>query len=703
MLEDSALSGTHSDEVDVEQLFATYDTVLQSIANQLAPPHTICRKPNRLAPWFDADCRAQKRECRRLERRYRRTRTDADRRAWVDATRHRFRLHRRKKEEYWLGRLESCGRSSAKVWRMASTLTGRKRDVTSATGHTAEGFSTFFARKIERVRSDTAGLPPPAVVERAASAFTSFRPCSENEVRKIIMSAPIKSCSLDPVPTFLLREFIDVLLPFITRMVNASLQQSRLPDSQKHAIVTPLLKKPGLDTADMNNYRPVSNLSFMSKLIERAVVNQLHEYLTAYNLLPRLQSAYKKGHSTETALLRIWSDMLMAADGKKVTLLGLLDMSAAFDCVDHSILLDRLRAVFGIEGAALEWIRSFLTGRTQQIAYNDERSTTSSVLYGVPQGSVLGPLLYVLYTAPLFNIIAQHRVDVHQYADDIQLYLTVSLSMPPNEEEDEAAAAAAAERLSACIIDVEAWLKGSRLRLNPDKTQFMWLGSAQQRAKVEHVEIPLLSARFHGVDTARNLGVVFDGQLSMSEQVASVCKSGYYQLRQLRPLTKCMSEYSIQTLIHAFITSRLDYCNALYCGISDGLMTRLQSVQNAAARLVTGTGRREHITPVLRQLHWLPVRRRVQYKLATLVYRCLTGTAPAYLTEECRLTTNVVSRSLRSGDCRTCAVRRSHNKFGDRCFAAAGPSIWNSLPLELKQPDLNYDRFRRLLKTNLFV
>ena len=127
--------------------------------------------------------------------------------------------------------------------------------------------------------SHTAGLPPPTIIDRVASSFASFRQCSEDEVRKIVMSAPIKSCTLDPIPTFLLREFIDVLLPFITRLVNASLLQSWPPNSHKHAIVTPLLKKPGLDSADMNNYRPVSNLSFMSKLIERAVVNQLNEYI----------------------------------------------------------------------------------------------------------------------------------------------------------------------------------------------------------------------------------------------------------------------------------------------------------------------------------------------------------------------------------------------------------------------------------------
>jgi hypothetical protein len=190
----------------------------------------------------------------------------------------------------------------------------------------------------------------------------------------------------------------------------------------------------------------------------------------------------------------------------------------------------------------------------------------------------------------------------------------------------------------------------------------------------------------------------------MAEQVTYVSRGGYYQLRQLRALTKCMSEDATKTLIHSFITSRLDYCKLLYNGISDGLMNRLQSVQNAAARLVMDVGRREHITPVLRQLHWLPVRQRVQYKLATLGYRSLTGTAPAYLSEECQLTTNARARSLRSSDCQTCTVRRSHSNFDDRCFSVAGPNMWNKLLLELRQSDseISYNSFKRLLNTYVF-
>jgi len=238
------------------------------------------------------------------------------------------------------------------------------------------------------------------------------------------MTSPIKSCSLDAVPTFLVREYVDLLLPYLTSMVNASLTQGRLPISQRHAIVTPLLKKAGTDSADMANFRPVSNLSFMSKVVERAVANQLTEYLSANNLLPCFQSAYRKKHSTETAMLRVVSDTLMAADERQVTLLGMLDLSAAFDCVDHTILLQRLRAGFGVTDVALQWIISFLTERTQQIAYNNKLSSIQAVLFGVPQGSVLGPLLYVLYTAELFHIVARHRLRLHMYADDCQVYLS---------------------------------------------------------------------------------------------------------------------------------------------------------------------------------------------------------------------------------------------------------------------------------------
>ena len=176
------------------------------------------------------------------------------------------------------------------------------------------------------------------------------------------------------MPTFLLKEMVDVLLPYVTAMINTSLHKGRLPSSHKHAVVTPLIKKAGSDADELKNYRPVSNLTFMSKLVERVVSSWLINYLDTHGLMPQLQSAYRRHHSTETALLKVLADVHATTDRQQVTLLGLLDLSAAFDCVDHGILPRRLRHKFGIYGAALDWITSFLCNRSQQVYYKERMS-----------------------------------------------------------------------------------------------------------------------------------------------------------------------------------------------------------------------------------------------------------------------------------------------------------------------------------------
>jgi len=159
-----------------------------------------------------------------------------------------------------------------------------------------------------------------------------------------------------------------------------------------------------------------------------------------------------------------------------------------------------------------------------------------------------------------------------------------------------------------------------------------------------------------------------------------------------------------KTLVQAFITCRLDYCNSLFCGITDNLFRRLQSVQNAAARLITDIRRSDHITPVLRELHWLPVRQRVDFKLAVLVYKALHDLTAPYFVDDCQLiTSNAGRRRLRSADVDTCVVPRTNTRLGDRNFAVAGPRLWNSLPAELRQPDIELEEFRRLPKTFLFA
>ena len=286
-------------------------------------------------------------------------------------------------------------------------------------------------------------------------------------------------------------------------------------------------------------------------------------------------------------------------------------MSAAFDTVDHSILLQRAEVSFGLSGTVLSWLTSFLDGHTQQVVFNGATSSLERITSGVPQGSVFGPLLFLLYTADVPLIASEFGLGVHCYADDGQLYLSGSAKSP----------GMSVSVVVDCIAEMDRWMSSNRLKLNTDKTHFIWLGSRQQLLKVKIDSIQLGSGSVPLKSSVNNLGVIFDSQLSMREHVCHVCRSSFYQLRQLRVVRGSLTfEASVQ-LVHAFINSRLDYCNSLLAGVSDQLIGQLQSVLRTAARLVLQKKKYDHISDdIQNKLHWLPIRQWISFKLCLLVF-----------------------------------------------------------------------------------
>ena len=258
----------------------------------------------------------------------------------------------------------------------------------------------------------------------------------------------------------------------------------------------------------MKHYRPVSNLSFISKLTERVVSKQLLSHVESCNLEIVYQSAYKQFHSTETALLKVQSDILNALDGNSVSLLVLLDLSAAFDTVDIGILLQRLENRFRVSGNVLKWLQSYLENRRQSVMIESSQSESVLLKCGVPQGSVLGPLLFTLYTAPLGDISDMYHLKYHLYADDTQLHLSFNPCNPMNEN-------IALQNISNCIAAIKKWMFDNKLQLNDGKTDFIVIGKPKNRLKVQCESLVVGNANVTKSDKVTNLGVTFDENMNV--------------------------------------------------------------------------------------------------------------------------------------------------------------------------------------------
>ena len=367
----------------------------------------------------------------------------------------------------------------------------------------------------------------------------------------------------------------------------------------------------------------MSNLQWVLKLTELAVFDQTHAHLTSYGLYPPFQSAHRKCHSNETALLKVQNDILMSLDSQRVTLLVLLGLSAAFDTVDHGVLVSRLSTSFGVRGSALQWFTSYLLNRSQRVSF-------FNLQCGVPQGSCLGPLLFTIYASKLFEVIKNYLPQSHAYADDTQLYLSFNADSACSQKDT-------VEAMEQCIQAIRSWMTKDKIRMNDNKTEFMSIGARKQPAKVNIDGFSVGESIIAPVTSVRNLGSWFDQNLSMIPHINKICKAASFHIYNIRRIRKYLNNDATQTLVHSIVICRLDYCNSLLYKVPAVHMSKLQRIQNSAARLVFSTPRFNHITPVLFSLHWLPVAYRIEFKILVLAFKAIYQLAPSYICNLVRL------------------------------------------------------------------
>ncbi|KAL0152092.1 hypothetical protein M9458_052599, partial [Cirrhinus mrigala] len=432
-------------------------------------------------------------------------------------------------------------------------------------------FASFFSEKISNIRKVISTSSSYAEVTQIRPQFQKevtmsvFEAIDSKTLEEIVQHLKSSTCNLDTLPTSFFKSVFNCLEADLLEVVNISLLSGTFPNSLKTAVVKPLLKKSNIDNTTLSNYRPVSNLPFIGKIIEKVVFNQLNKYLNSNGYLDNFQSGFRPHHSTETALVKIINDIRLNSDSGKISVLELLDLSAAFDTVDHNILLERLENWVGLSGMALNWFRSYLEGRGYYVSIGEHQSK--------------------FYMLPLSQIMTKNQIAYHSCADDTQIYLALS----PNDYSP-------IDSLCQCIDEINSWMCQNLLQLNKEKTEVIAFGSKEEVLKVN----AYLDSRGQTTkNQVRNLGVNLESDLSFSSHVKAVTKSAYYHLKNIARIRCFVSSQDLEKHVHAFITSRMDYCNGLLTGLPKKTIRQLQLIQNAAARILTRTRKSEHITPVL--------------------------------------------------------------------------------------------------------
>ena len=693
---------SHGSEINAEVL----NVELENLINKHAPEERICLPPRIYKPWFPLvrdEFTQAKRAQRRAERRYRKAKISINKQLLDIETVNVTNIVKKGEKLYWNQKL-GPEVTQKDLFIHSNNLLGRSRDDSAPnnidTEDIANTFSEFFKDKVEQIRQSLdddiiqRNVNPLIFDEQClTSCLSDFETVDVQSIRTIIMQSNSKTCSLDPIPTSLLKDCVDEIAPALEVIINNSLRKACFPEIYKNAIVTPLLKKPSLDKNILKNYRPVSNLPFFGKMMEKIVLLQLKKYLDNHNLFPVCQSAYRNSHCTETALLNVISDILCDIDNNKISLLSLLDLSSAFDTIDHDILKQRLIFSYGIKGNALKWINSYLTGRTQRVITNHSSSQASHLNWGVPQGSVLGPILFILYTKPIERISLLNRISCQSFADDTQ---SKSSSKPDNFLDT-------VKDSQNCISNIKSWMNTNKLKLNDDKTEFLLIHSSFRPLPSS---MPL-SIDLHGnsisfSSNARNLGINISDTLSLEIHIGNLCRISYCALRNISSIRQFLDLSTTKTLMCTLILSKLDYCNSLFYGIPTKLLDKLQKVQNAAAKIVFKAKKIDHVTPLLKKLHWLPIVARIEYKIASICYKYFTQIEfPSYLAKHLKIYRP--KRNLRSSnDERVLEVKDSNLKsYGGRSFASSAPRVWNSLPHNVRH-SVSLSSFKKNLKTYLF-
>ena len=479
-------------------------------------------------------------------------------------------------------------------------------------------------------------------LKREPSSF-EFAEIKSSRVFKLLSKLDVtKATGLDQISNKVLKLAAPVIYKQLTDLFNLSLKTREYPDDWKLAKVSPVFKAG--ERNDPNNYRPISVLSTISRVFEKLVYEQIYNYLIKNNILDTRQSGFRSLHSTVTALLDLTNQWCFNIDRGLVSGVLFLDLKKAFDTVDHRLLLTKLDYI-GVRDHALEWFKSYLLNRFQIVYTNGVLSEKAILKCGVPQGSILGPLLFLIYINDL-TTIADYAT-VRMYADDTNMTFT-ACSIPELQHD-----------MNVDLQFLQNWLIANRLTSNVLKTEFMLIGSRQRMATLTQE----LDLSINGIS-----------------------------LKRVKPF---VPTFNLISVYQSIVEPYFDYCSIVWDDISDHLTDKLQILQNRAARVITGADYRIHISELLSKLGWSSLREKRNKQKALMMFKIMNGMTPPYLQD---IFTRNIGRSvynLRISR-RDLALPAVKTDYYRNSFAYTGAKVWNALPEEMK-----YEKSMKAFKNKL--
>lgn len=658
--------------------------------DKVAPVKTKSLSNTSQPPWMDAEYRRERALRRSLEKSWKTSGVSENKLPYLLQRNKCARLAFSKRTQFFSNLIQKSDGDQRALFNVVSTMMD-KRKISGILPHfespkiLANKFNNFYSNKVLQIRNK---IKPSNLMSDYRRNFSgvimeSFMPTTVDELRKIIKEMGIKTSSQDVLPGSVLKDIIEDLLPYLCDLVNKSLNTGSV-EGIKDSVIIPLLKKSGIDPEILKNYRPVTNVEWISKCIEKVISIRLYEHMSINNIHSKYQHGYKKYHSTETLLLKLSNDILFGFESNKATILLLIDLSAAFDTVDIDKLLHILENDIGIRGTALIWFKSFLVGRTQRVKIEDVLSEFLQVLFGVPQGTVLGPVLFNIYASSLSLVIKNCAFDTCGYADDNSAYKSFALTFQYN---------VITKNLSDLVNQINEWMNLYFLKMNPDKTEIIMFlpPNLKDRNSINGcIFSDGTCIRFS--DYVKNLGVILDQHLNMDIHVNSVVSHCYKLLSDIGKIRNILSNKHIEMLVHAVISSRLDYCNSLLYGINKTVINKYQKVQNAAARLISKRRKCNSVSDVIVDLHWLKVEARIIFKLLVFIYKCINDMAPECIEDMIVMKDNVKCLLM---------YKNYQTLQGRKSFSYIAPKLWNNLPEEMRFSNTLL-KFKKEIKYLLF-